>query len=336
MTFALAIAWMSVAHAQASVALQVGSEYYLPGPAVRLGRFVTSDKFSRDGQFITFIDERPEASYPAERALISQGTETSDRRVVRFDLKKGTRQTLFSQSPGETLISTEPVGPGGDVICTVSVGVPQGDEIRWRAVYCPVDGAPKVVAAEQSVRSFQVASSETERKAIILSCGLSGPTRFLYLTPDTTIEKTIDVTAYQGGFFQRTRLGNPIASLQGDAPNYSLIGNFEFDFATGEAKPIKSFAQSVGALEAKPLISFEEVERSKGDPLLGQVPLRDVFAFPGDGKYGRKRLLVAQGVITSVSLGPKGLAFTYLTTEGLFLKEMVKADSTYRKKLNGS
>lgn len=324
MTLSFALALIAVRRTEAPVALPVGKDFYVPGPALRLGTFVTSEKFSRDGQFLSFIDERPEGNYVAERALLSQGEETAMRTIVRVDLKKGIRQVLYTQQAGETLIRIEPVGPSGDIIFTTTIGVTQGVELRWKAIYCPVGGSPRVVASDEYARSFDVVSSETESEAFILCCGPSGPAKFLFLSAESTVQKSLSVTAFQGGFFLRTRSGNSVAFLQGPGPTYPAMGTFECNYVTGEVRALETMERPFRKPEITPIIAYKSVDRSKGDASLGQVPLLDIFATAGSNPTDPK-LLVAQGVIVSVTTSPNGLAFTYLAPDGHFLKEMVKA-----------
>ncbi len=314
-------------------ALKVGDDFYLPGPPVRLGRYIQSEKFSRDGQFLTFIDELPEASYPTEKDLISRGVETTNRALVRFDLKRGVRQTLVVPGPGETLMRIEPVGTGGDVIVSLAIGKPEGDLLRWRAIYCPVGGNAKVVADNAIGQSFQIAASSTERKAFILVVSPDGPAQYSYITPERTEVKSLPTTASQSSFFIRTAAGNPVAAFQGPAPGFDLLGDFEFDFATGAAKAIKDITDVERAVELPPLVKMETELRSKGDPALGQVTLSDIVARPGDLKLGRGFVSLTQGVIGKLSSSPSGLAVVYLSSDGYFLRELIKADPKLRDTL---
>ncbi|CAN1541356.1 hypothetical protein MCEMSE15_01780 [Fimbriimonadaceae bacterium] len=313
--------------------LQVGDDFYFPGPPVRLSSYIQSEKFSRDGQFLTFIDERPEASYPTEKDLISRGVETPARALVRFDLRRGVRQTLVVPGPGETLMRTEPVGTGGDVIVTLAIGKPEGDLRRWRAIYCPVGGTGKVVADNAIGRTFQIAASTTERKAFILLLSPDGPAQYSYITPERTEVKTLSTTAFQGSFFIKTSAGNSVAAFQGPAPSFELLGNFEFDFATGAAKEIKDITDVERPVEVPPLVNLETELRSKGDPALGHFPLSDLVARPGTAKLGRGFLSVSQGIIGKLSNSPSGLAVVYLSSDGYFLRELIKADSKLRDRL---
>jgi hypothetical protein len=313
--------------------LQVSEDFYLPGPPVRLGRYISSEQFSRDGQYLTFIDERPEGSYATEKDLVSRGVETTARALVRFDLRRGIRQSLLVPGPAETLMRIEPVGTGGDVIVTLAIGVPNGDLLRWRTIYYPVGGNPKEVADNAIGRSFQVAGSATERKAFVLVVTPEAPAQYLFITPEKTEVKSLSTTAFRGSFFFKTATGNPVAAFQGPAPNYQLLSNFVFDFASGEATPIASIADVERAEESAPLINFDTELRSKGDPLLGQVPLNDLIARPGTPKLGRGFLSVTQGVIGKLSSSPSGLAVVYVSAEGYYLRELVKADPKLRDKL---
>ena len=316
-------------------ALQVGEDFYLPGPPVRLGRYISSEAFSRDGQYLTFIDERPEGSYVTERDLIRRGVESTTRALVRFDLRRGFRQTLLVLGPGETLMRIEPVGTGGDIIVTLALGVQNGDLLRWRAIYYPVGGNPKVVADNAIGRSFQVAGSATERKAFVLVVAPEAPAQYLFVTPEKTEVKSLSTTAFQGSFFFNTATGNPVAAFQGPAPSYQLLGNFVFDFASGEATPIANITDIERAGEAAPLINIDTELRSQGDPALGQVPLNDLNARPGSAKLGRGFLSVTQGIIGKKSSSPSGLAVVYLSSDGYFLRELIKADPKLRDRLKG-
>jgi hypothetical protein len=313
--------------------LQVGEDFYLPGPPVRLGSYIHSEKFSRDGRYLTFIDERPEGSYSTEKDMISRGVETLTRALVRFDLRRGVRQTLVVPGPGETLMRIEPVGTGGDVIVTLAIGKPEGDLLRWRAIYCPVGGNAKIVADNAIGRSFQIAASSTDRKAFILVVSPDGPAQYSYITPERTEVKSLPTTASQGSFFIRTAAGNPVAAFQGPAPGFDLLGDFEFDFATGAAKAITDITDVERPVEVPPLVKLESELRSKGDPALGQVPLSDLVARPGTAKLGRGFVSVTQGVIGKLSNSPSGLAVVYLSSDGYFLRELIKADPKLRTRL---
>jgi hypothetical protein len=227
-------------------------------------------------------------------------------------------------------MSIEPVGSGGDVICTVARGPAVEDQLQWRALYCPADGGPRVVVDGVVSRSFEVAASATERKVFLLVCGIKAPASYRYITPDRAVEGSLGVTGFQGSFSFRTKEGNPIAVLQGPAPRYGLVGNFAFDFATGKPIRLDIFTDAGIAGPAEPLISYDLVSRSKGNSDLGQSPLADIIAQRGPKVVGKGSVVVAQGVIIVTKEAASGLAVVYYTPDGSYLREMVKASPRLR------
>ena len=311
----------------------MGNSYYVAGPPIRLGRFITNEKFSRDGEYISYIDEQLEGSYPTERAKAISGTEDDSRALLRLNLRKGTKETLYLPKSNEVVMSIEPVGSGGDIICTVAQGPPIGDNLKWKALYCPIGGTARIIADDVVTRSFQVAASKTERKAFLLVCGLDAPASYFFITSDQTVTKSLPNTGFQGGFFSKTASGNPVAVLQGPAPDYKLVGNFELSFATGAARAIPNLFEAAQEEPETHLIDFDLIDRSRGDEEMGQAPLKDIFARPGEKKNGSQRFLVAQGVIALLSEAPNGLAFAYMSTEGYFVREMLKVDAKFADRL---
>jgi hypothetical protein len=184
-----------------ATALSVGKDFYVPGPAIKLARYLSSEKFSRDGQFFTYIDEGPEDEYVREKQAAQRGEAGSSRALVRFDLKKGSKQVLYTPKSGETLMAITPVGRGGDVFCTLTVGTAEDNRVQWRAIFCPVGGTTRTVVDQVVTRSFQVVGSPTDRKAFILVCGEGTPARYLFVTPERTVEKSLEIEGFQAFFF---------------------------------------------------------------------------------------------------------------------------------------
>lgn len=304
--------------------LVIGPETYVPGPAVRLSSLITDETFSRDGRFLTFIDERVEGSYSAERDRIAKNTPSNERAVVRFDLRRGVRQTLYTPGADETLMRLEPMGTGGDILCSIAVGVSQGDLITWRALYCPEGGEPRMVVDGAQARSFHFAASKTDKKAFILICNPDAKASYLYVTETQSLRKELPLSAYQGFFFMRSRSGNPVMALQGPPPDYKVLGYYELVFSTGDALPFTDFDDIEQEEQVEPLVEYSLRERSKGDPELRQSPLSDLLARRPGTQAGDPELLVAQGIIAESSKSTNGLAIVYLSTEGYFLRELVK------------
>ena len=314
-------------------ALRVEGEWLVPGPIVRLGRSVSSERFSRNGRFLTFIDERPEAGYAAERERIRRGEETTERALVRFDLDKGVRETLYRPAEDETLMRVEPVGPGGDVLVTLAVGVPKNGMPLWRAIYCPVGAAVRRVADDVRARTFQAVASATERRAFLLVVGDGEAARTIFLTPASTVAADLPKAAHQGGFFGVGAAGNPVLGLQGPPPDYALIGNFELDFRTGVARPYLLSPEPPTPDDEGPVV-YDTVERSPGDAPRSRLPLRDVVARARENGSRGSGLPVAQGVLASLSVAPGGRAVVYAGTEGYFLRELIPAAPEFAKRLN--
>lgn len=315
-------------------ALRVKDDFYLPGPPIRVGSSIMDPKYSRDGRYLVYIDECLERTYAEARARVITGDEASSPALMRLDIQSGSKQTLYTPNLGETLMSVTPVGAGGDVVCTIVVGVSSTDQLNWRAIYCPVGGQPRVVVDGVKTRSFVAIASPTERKAFLLICGREEAARVLYITGETTVEKSLGVVAEQGTFFSvTTRRGNPIVGLQGAPPDYSLVGNFELDYGTGQVTRTELPDAAEIPVPPLPLIQYDILKRSEGDPELGQFPLRDIQARPGAEKDGKGQLIVAQGVIALLGEGPNGLSFLYLSPDGCFLREMLKAKPALKERL---
>lgn len=311
--------------------LKVGDDFYIVGPAIRLGRFITDEKFSPDGQFLTFIDERPEESYASERARIMRGDEPAKRNLVRVNLQTGVRTVLYSTKETETLMSVETVGPSGDIVCSIVTGG-SGDYLTWRGIYCAVGKAPNIIVDGVVARSFHFAASTTENKAFVLICG-EKETSYLYLTPTQTVSNTLPVTGFQGIFFTFTSNGNPVLGLQGPAPDYKLVGNFELSYKSGQAIALKELPNPSETPEVVPRIKFDIVDRAKANEALDQYPLRDVVALPGDPKNGSGRLVVARGVLWSLNSAPNGAAVTYSNSEGNYVRPILKAEKSLAERL---
>lgn len=314
-------------------ALPVGTDFYLVGPAIKLARYITNEKFSRDGRFVTFIDESPEQSYPKEREFIERGDFGQGRALVRVDLNNGTRQSLYEPQLGETLMDVTTIGTGGDTVCTIAVGQVVDGKNGWRLLYCPVGGQPQIVCDKLSARSFQVIGSPTETKAFALIAGSGAPTKYLFITQDGTLQREIGFEAFQGFFLPSFSSGFPIAAIQGPAPDYKLLSYVRFDFASGSAARISELPKPDSEAIAKPILAFNTVERSKGIPVLGQAPLCDLVVKSSDEKDKKKFLIVAQGVTDIARQTENGLAVIYSRDDGYYVREMVKASPVLAKRL---
>lgn len=304
--------------------LRIGEAEYLPGPALRVGDYLTSQVFSRDGKWFSAVDMRPEGSYAAQKEFASGEMRPPSSEIVRFDLRSGTRTRVYSPEQNETLMRLETVGQGGDLIGTIAVGVPDRELLTWKAVYGQVGRPTQVLISGPKARSFDVVASEQEQKACILICGPDVSTRVLFLSNGQTKEITLPEQAFQGGFFSRTELGNPILSLQGAPPGYRLLGSYEFDFNTGEARRLPTLPDAEQIQTPSPLVEFDQVLRSQGDQLLGQTPLRDIFARPAESRDPKETMLFVEGALGIIGASSEGYALHYLTSEGYFVKELVK------------
>ncbi len=321
-TFALGLA-LTLQNANPS-SVNVGSDTYAPGPTLRLGRMISNELFSQDERFFSFFDESVEESYAAARERIRTGSSDSPKALVRVDIRRGIREVVYRPSAEETLMSIEPVGTGGDLLCTLAVGVPRGDLVTWRAIYCPIGAAPRLIVDRTEARSFGVAASKTERKVFILICDPEKPVRYLFITPTQTLPGELPVTAFQGGFFLRTTDGNPIVGLQGPAPDYSPLGNFELRFADGTARAAPSLGDVEQEEPKQPLIEYLEEVISTLEPRAGDAKVKNILAkAAGESESGGSRTII-QGAISLGYTSSTGLAFSYLTSDGYFLREMVK------------
>lgn len=309
---------------QPAKTLSVGPDSYVAGPAIRLGRFISSSVFSRDGSFVTFVDERVEGSYAAQRERLARQTESTGRALVRVDLKTGVRQTLYTPQPGETLMWVEPVGRGGDVLCSIAMENLPKDQISWKAIYCPAEGGVQVVADRVAARSFQFAASFTERKAFLLITNEDQRTRYLFLTPSRTVEKTLNVNSYQGGFTIRTKDGSPVLFLQGRPPGFSVVGLYLLSFIDGSSEKLQGLPQEGDISVPEPLIRFETIERSKPKDGTDQLPLNDLTAVAGKQELQRSRLTIAQGIIAITEEAPEGNGIVYLRDDGFYARAMIK------------
>lgn len=312
--------------------LVVGTDVLLPGPPLRIASVISNPTFSRDGQTLIFFDERAEDGYAAEKVRIGRGDPPLKKALVRFDLRRGVREVVYEPKSNETLMRVETVGPAGDVLLSVAVGIPQGDNLTWRGIYAPVGQRPRVLVDGVQARSFHFAGSRTERKAFVLIVEGSGPARYLFVTPESTVEKVLPVTAHQGIVAFRGSLGNPIIGLQGPPPNYSPLGLFELDFASGIFRVADNVSPEDGE-ETPPRVDWETQDRSVVGLLPGQVPLRDLFARRVASGATADRMRITQGVIATTATSPDGLAVVYLTEEGYFLRELIPASPALRQKL---
>lgn len=318
---------------KAPTSLKVGNNFYVKGSAVRLGRFLTSTEFSRDGQTVLFIDEDVEGSYAAERTRAGKVPGAWKKSLVRFDLRRGTKEILYTPTENETLMQIETVGQGGDVICTIAVGTSKGDVINWKAIFAPVGGQTRVIANGVPARSFQVAASKSEPKAAVLICLPNEGSRYLFITKNQTSSFDIPAKGYQGGFgFLRSKNGNPVAGVQGGPPDYKILGLFEISFASGQLVPFSGYNENTIEEDSLAVVENDVPVRSKGDPALNQTPLCDIFTRPKKAKP-IEGTLFAQGVIAIVSESPTGLAMVFLNDDGFYLKEWIKADDALAKEL---
>ena len=226
-----------------------------------------------------------------------------------------------------------PIGTGGDIVCTIAVGKVVDDKNGWKALFCPVGEQPRIVCDKVRGRSFQVAASTTEPKAVILVSGLGTPTRYIYLTQDNTIEKEIGLECFQSFFFPSNSVNRPIAAFQGLAPDYKLLAYLQFVFSSGSFAKISDLPKQLDSQLTKPLFTFDTTERSKGVSILGQVPLNDLIVILKDEKDKKKFLIVSQGIINVTRQAENGLAVIYLKDDGYYLREMVKADPSLAEKL---
>lgn len=315
--------------------LKVGKDFYLPGPVVRLGSFITFEKFSRDSKFLVYVDERTESNYSKNKERIQNG-EDAPPTLVRYDIQRGSKETLYVPEANETLMNVEPVGRSGDVICSIAIGTSQDDKVLWKAIFFPQGGSPRVLANGIRSRSFQISASPTERKAFVLICSLDTPSKYLFVTPEKTLIAELPSSAFQVGFFLQTRDGNPIVGLQGPAPDYKTLGNYELSFSTGGFRLLTDLPENRPDNSSSELLSFDTIERSKGDSTIGEGPLLEIVARPKDPKLGLGRLIVEQGVIAILQPSPDGLTVVYLAPSGIYIRELVKASPSLADRIRAT
>lgn len=312
------------AQSAGSDTVKVGKETYVRGPELRVGGSISEPKFSRDGQFFSCIDQRPEGSYGDEKLRLIGGKSPSRSALVRFDLRTGKRQLLYSPTESETLMRVEPVGKGGDLLCSLAVGVPRGDLITWKAIFFPVTGNPAVLLDRAEARSFHFSASREDRKACALVVNPERKVRLIYLTNNAAKEVELPETAYQGGFAVRSKEGNPILFLQGTPPEYKFKGYFEFDLRFGTVKPVKEAPQGDEIQERDPAVEYFEEQRLAPDEVRNFNPVRALFAKSTKSSSKENRLLIDPCLIGSVEESEDGFAVCYLKEGGYYVRELLK------------